>query len=172
MNFVYNLGSKVRLFALYAPIYNGAGLNAEANIRKEFLDRWMSPGDEAYTDIPAILSPSDPNYESSKTHFSQGRLVETYPTFAESTWDMYDKSTLRVVSGSYMKCSSMSLRYSLENKWLKRTPFSNIVLSLSGMNLFTVSAKALRGQAPSQAGFAKPNLSVRPSYTFNVNLTF
>jgi len=40
------------------------------------------------------------------------------------------------------------------------------------MNLFTVSAKALKGQDPSQAGFAKPNLSVRPSYTFQLNVTF
>ena len=37
---------------------------------------------------------------------------------------------------------------------------------------FTVSAKALKGQDPSQAGFAKPNLSVRPSYTFQLNVTF
>lgn len=170
MNMSYNLGSKVRLFAIYAPIYGSDGLNAEANVRKEFLSRWMSPGDEAYTDIPAIMSPSDPDYSGYSVHFSQSH--PTVVSFASSTWDMYDKSDLRVVSGSYMKCSSMSLRYMLENKWLKKTPFSNVSISLSGMNLFTVSAKALRGQDPSQAGFAKPNLSVRPSYTLQFNLTF
>ncbi|MCH5327555.1 MAG: SusC/RagA family TonB-linked outer membrane protein [Coprobacter sp.] len=170
MNLSYNLGSKVRLFALYAPIYGSNGLNAEANVRKEFLNRWMAPGDEAYTDIPTILSPSDPDYSNYLVHYSQAHA--TVQPFASSVWDMYDKSDLRVVSGSYMKCTSMSIRYSLENKWLKNTPFSNVMVSLSGMNLFTVSAKALRGQDPSQAGFAKPNLSVRPSYTLNVNLSF
>lgn len=170
MNMSYNLGSKVRLFALYSPIYGSNGLNAEANVRKEFLNRWKTPGDELYTDIPTILSPSDPDYGTYLVHFSQSH--PTVVQFASGTWDMYDKSDLRVLSGSYMKCSSMSLRYSLENKWLEKTPFSNVALSLSGMNLFTISARALRGQDPSQAGFAEPNLSVRPSYTFNVNLSF
>ena len=80
---------------------------------------------------------------------------------------MYDKSDIRVVSGNYLKCSSLSLRYTLNTEWLRKTPFSNVQLSLNSMNLFTVSAKAL-----SQAGFAKPNLSVRPSYTFQLNVTF
>lgn len=85
---------------------------------------------------------------------------------------MYDNSNLRVVSGSYLKCSSMSLRYNVDPEWLKKTPFSNISLSLNALNLFTISAKKLKGQDPSQAGFAKPNLSVRPSYTFQFNVSF
>ena len=176
MNFNYNLGSKVRLFALCSPIVTGNGVSAETNVRKEFLNRWMAPGDERYTDIPAIMSPSDPDYNTYSWHFSnQPTLTETsrsIPQFATNVWDMYDKSDIRVVSGSYLKCSSISLRYSLEPKWLQKTPFSNIQLSISGMNLFTISAKELKGQDPSQAGFAMPNLSVRPSYTTQVNLTF
>jgi aminoglycoside phosphotransferase (APT) family kinase protein len=34
------------------------------------------------------------------------------------------------------------------------------------------TAKALKGQDPSQAGFAKPNLSVRPNYTIGLNVSF
>ena len=33
-------------------------------------------------------------------------------------------------------------------------------------------AKALKGQDPSQAGFDKPNLSVRPTYTLGLNVSF
>ena len=44
--------------------------------------------------------------------------------------------------------------------------------SLNAMNLFTISAKELKGQDPSQAGFATPNLSIRPSYTFPFSLIF
>ena len=58
------------------------------------------------------------------------------------------------------------------NEWLKKTPFSNLSLRLNALNLFNISAKELKGQDPSQAGFAKPNLSVRPSYTFQFNVTF
>lgn len=171
MNMSYSLGSKVRLFALYSPVIEG--IQAETNVRKEFLNRWMTPGDEKYTNIPVILSPSDPDYQKYSSHFSAGATSETHiQNFATSVWDMYDKSDIRVVSGNYLKCSSMSLRYTLDSKWLKSTPFTSLSLSLNAMNLFTISAKELKGQDPSQAGFDKPNLSVRPSYTFQFNVTF
>ena len=168
----YSLGSKVRLFSLYEPILNG--VSAEKNIRKEFVNRWMAPGDELNTNVPVILSPSDPDYFSSLVHFSSvtSSDISHIQQFANSVWDMYDKSDIRVVSGNYLKCSSLSLRYTLNTEWLRKTPFSNVQLSLNSMNLFTVSAKALKGQDPSQAGFAKPNLLVRPSYTFQLNVTF
>ena len=63
VNMSYSLGSKVRLFSLYEPILNG--VSAEKNIRKEFVNRWMAPGDELNTNVPVILSPSDPDYFSS-----------------------------------------------------------------------------------------------------------
>jgi len=171
MNMSYSLGSKVRLFALYSPVISGIG--AEMNVRKEFVNRWMAPGDEKHTNIPVILSATDPDYIKYRSHFSAASTSATHiQNFASSVWDMYDKSDIRVVSGNYLKCSSMSLRYTLDPKWLKSTPFTGISLSLNAMNLFTISAKELKGQDPSQAGFDKPNLSVRPSYTFQFNVTF
>lgn len=171
MNLSYSLGGKVRLFPLYSPV--SSGLSAEVNARKEFLHRWQVPGDETKTNIPVIMSPADPDYIQYSTHFSGGSIATTHiQTFASSSWDMYDKSNLRVVSGNYLKCSSMSLRYSFNPELLSKTPFRNIQVSLNALNLFTISAKELKGQDPSQAGFAKPNLSIRPSYTFQFNVTF
>ena len=104
---------------------------------------------------------------------SAGPTTATHiQNFASNVWNMYDNSDIRVVSGNYLKCSSMTIRYTLSPELLKKTPFSNISLSLNALNLFTISAKELKGQDPSQAGFAKPNLSVRPSYTFQFNVTF
>ena len=171
MNMAYGLGSKVRLFALYEPIVSG--VSAEANVRKEFLNRWQVPGDETKTNIPAILSPADADYMHYYAHFSSSLNNATHiQKFARSTWDMYDKSNLRVVSGNYLRCNSMSLRYTFGKDILSYTPFEAIQVSLNAMNLFTLSAKELKGQDPSQSGFAKPNLSVRPSYTFQFNVTF
>lgn len=171
MNLTYSLGSKVRLFSLYEPILNG--VSAEKNVRHEFVNRWMASGDEQYTNVPVIMSPSDSDYLGYQSHFSTYRPDVTHiEKFANNVWDMYDKSDIRVVSGNYLKCSSFSLRYTLNPDWLKKTPFSNVQISLNSMNLFTWSAKALKGQDPSQAGFAKPNLSLRPSYTFQLNVTF
>ena len=76
------------------------------------------------------------------------------------------------VSGNYLKMQTLTLRYSLQPKLLKKTPFSSASVSFSTQNLFTISAKALKGQDPSQAGFAKPNLSVRPNYTIGLNVSF
>lgn len=174
-NFTYTLGSKVRLFPLYSPI--ASGVRAQTNIRKEFLNRWQTPGDEKHTNIPVILSTNDALYSSTQNHFSNAasaadREKTKITQFATNIWDMYDKSDLRVVSGNYLKCSSMTLRYIVDSKYLKKTPFTNVSVSLSGINLFTWSTRKLKGQDPSQAGFAKPNLSLRPSYTLGVNVSF
>ena len=171
MNLSYSIGSKVRLFPLYSPVVSG--VSSEMNVRKEFMNRWMAPGDEAHTNIPVIMSPADPEYMTYYAHFSAGPTIATHiQNFASNVWNMYDNSDIRVVSGNYLKCSSMTIRYTLSPELLKKTPFSNISLSLNALNLFTISAKELKGQDPSQAGFAKPNLSVRPSYTFQFNVTF
>ena len=168
-NLAYSLGSKVRLFALYEPIISG--VSAENNVRKEFVNRWQVPGDENHTRIPAIINRSDEMYDYYNRHWSQEQSNKT-KTFAYNLWDMYDNSDIRVVSGNYLKMQTLTLRYSLQPKLLKKTPFSSASVSFSTQNLFTISAKALKGQDPSQAGFAKPNLSVRPNYTISLNVSF
>lgn len=168
MNFSYSLGAKMRLFGLYSPVISG--ISAESNVRKEFLNRWRVPGDEKLTDVPVIMSPADAEYDKYRTHFSNN--ASNIKKFGSSVWEMYDQSSLRVVSANYLKCTSMSLRYSLKPEMLKKTPLSNVTMSLNATNLFTVSSRELKGQDPSQAGFAKPNLSLRPAYTLQFSVTF
>lgn len=144
------------------------GVSSINNVRKEFVNRWMVPGDEKRTDYPVLLSPSDPNYSKYRSHWS----VDTDIPFAENIWRMYDKSNVRVVSGNYLKLQSLNLRYNFSRKVLKKTPFSSLSVSFATQNLFTISSKALKGQAPTQSGFADPQLSERPTYTFNVNVSF
>lgn len=169
MNMTYSLGSKVRLFPLYAPI--AGGIKAESNVRKEFVDRWQAPGDETQTIIPAIISPSDPLYSQYSNHYSK-TINSKIKTFANSAWDMYDNGDQRVVSGSFLKMTSLSMRYTLKPDLLKRTPFSAAAISFNTQNLFTIGAKELRGQDPSQAGFAAASLSIRPAYTLQFNVSF
>ena len=170
-NLAYSLGSKVRLFEMYGPIQNG--ITSVENVRKEFIDRWVVPGDEQRTNYPALLSPSDPLFDQYRYHYSMtaGSQGLTGP-FADNIWQMYDDSDIRVVSGNYLKMQSLSLRYDVPEKILKKLPISYASISFSTQNLFTISAKELKGQDPSQAGFSSPNLSVRPSYTIGVNLSF
>lgn len=174
LNFSYSLGSKVRLFEMYGPIMNG--VSAATNVRKEFLDRWQVPGDEKNTIYPSIISPSSEDYYRYSIHYSSSsRAVgvnSDIPAFATNVWQMYDDSDLRVVSGNYLKLQSLSFSYRLNDRLLKKTPFTQLQISFSTHNCFTISAKELRGQDPSQAGFADAGLSVRPSYTIGLNVSF
>ncbi|SKB95397.1 TonB-linked outer membrane protein, SusC/RagA family [Sphingobacterium nematocida] len=170
-NLSYSLGSKMRLFPMYSPIVGG--VSSAVNIRKEFTERWRASGDEQFTNIPAIIGPSDPDYWNYYVHYSSASgPTKPVQQFASSVWDMYDKSDYRVVSGNYLKMTSLAFRYSFDPKFLKKTPFSAASMSVNGTNIFTISAKELKGQDPMQAGFAKPSLSNRPSYTMQFNVTF
>lgn len=171
INLSYSLGAKMRLFPLYSPIERG--ISSELNIRKEFMQRWKIPGDEKFTNIPTIMSTTNPYYRQYLLHYSHLGPTETYvQTFADNVWKMYDNSDLRVVSGNYLKCSSISLRYSFNLELLKKINFSDLTVSMNATNLFTISSRELKGQDPSQAGFAKPNLSIRPAYTFQCRVSF
>ena len=168
-SFVYSLGSKIRLFSLYNPIIEG--ISSDANVRKEFTNRWEVPGDELRTNVPVILSPADPDYDNYREHYCKEPGLNI-ANFASNVWDMYDKSNLRVVSGDYLKCNSITMRYSFSPNLLQKTPFSSAYITLNATNVFTISAKELKGQDPTQAGFAKPNLSIRPAYSLGLNVSF
>ena len=158
------------MFKMYGPIMSG--VSAENNIRKEFINRWQTPGDELLTNVPVIMSESNEYYYRYSEHFSNNATSYNIVKFATSVWDMYDYSDIRVVKANYLKCSSLAMYYNFDEKLLKKTPFSNAMLGLSALNLFNWTSKEMKGQDPSQAGFAEPNLSVRPSYSFTLSVTF
>ena len=89
-----------------------------------------------------------------------------------SIWEMYDYGNNRIVSGNYLKCSNLSLTYQFTEDILKKLCLSRLELSLSATNLFTISAKELKGQAPTQGGFATIQLSERPTYTLGLTVSF
>lgn len=171
-NFNYRIGSKVRLFKLYTPVMQG--ISSDKNVRYEFLNRWKNPGDEAYTDIPVLLSPGDELYQENASHWSNGLAakLDKIPVFAGNIWSMYDLSDLRVVPGDYLRMSNLSLSYNFPMKQLKDTPLKSLRFNFSMTNVFTLASSKLNGQSPTQAGFAAVNLSQRPAYTFGLNVSF
>lgn len=172
-SFNYSLGNKIRRFALYKDILDG--VSSENNVRKEFTQRWLKPGDEKYTSYPSLISPSDPVWNENRYHWS-GRTpvaIQGFKPFADNYWMMYDHSDARVVSGSYLRLSQVSLRYQFPSRLLKNLPFSNLSLDASVSNVFTVKSSELEGQDPTQTGFSiNTALSLRPSYTFGLRITF
>ena len=156
MNLAYSLGSKVRLFKLF----DSNTFLPENNVRREFVKRWRKTGDEKNTVIPA------PNCYL--THYSSSG--EKLPTIANNSLDMYND--IRVVSGNYLKCSTMSLTYEFPMEKLERIKLSRLALNLSATNLFTICSNKLKGQAPQQSGFAEIQLTDRPTYTVGVSVSF
>ncbi len=172
-NFAYSLGNKIRLFALYSSpdaVMNVQNIRPENNVNKFFLDRWRKPGDERHTNIPAIIGENDESYSLYERHWSD--LQEGIQPLAYSVWEMYDYADHRVVSGNYLKCSNLSLTYEFREAVLKKLRLSRLDLTLSTANLFTISAKELNGQTPTQSGFASIQLSERPTYTLGLTVSF
>lgn len=175
-NFTYSLGNKIRLFAMYnnaESAMNVQNILPENNISRDFLNRWRKPGDEKHTNIPAIISQGDDCYGIYERHWSdKGTYSDIQQLTPYSVWNMYDYGDHRVVSGNYLKCSNLSLTYEFKDELLKKMHLSRLDLTLSATNLFTVSAKELKGQTPTQGGFATIQLSDRPTYTFGLTVSF
>lgn len=182
-SFSYSLGAKTRLFGMYGSasetsggqtIYNAAEIRPENNLSRDYLDRWMNPGDEMTTNIPALIGEADPGYFKYSGHWSdilEFNGVAVQP-IAENYWDMYDYSDIRVVSANYLKCNSISLSYVFPDQWMKPYGISRLELTATGNNLFTITDSDLKGQTPTQSGFTTIELSDRPSFSLGLSVTF
>lgn len=182
-SFAYSLGAKTRLFGMYGSaaegegggsIYNAAEILPENNLSRDYLDRWMNPGDEKYTNIPAIICIGHSSYSKYMSHWSSVPVMSDLgiQKIANDYWDMYDYSDYRVVSADYLKLQTISLSYEIPEQWLARFGLSRLELHVSGNNLHTWCDKKLKGQTPTQGGFTTIQLSDRPSYSFGLNVTF
>lgn len=167
-NLAYSIGSKIRLFRMYD---NGGSLpQPQTNLRRDWEKRWRVPGDEAHTNIPGIVG-GQAYKDMQSPWWVSGRA--TAFSWASNMWDMYDYSDIRVVSGNYLKLSSLQLRYLVPDRICRMMYMQSAYISVSGTNLFTLCSKKLKGQDPSQSGSTQLiNISVRPTYTLTLNVTF
>lgn len=176
-NFVYSLGAKTRLFGMYGAgtdsngVYASQGqIKSENNLSRDYLNRWMKPGDELRTNIPAIIGQMDDSYFRYLNHWSDN--MNEIQTIANSYWDMYDYSDIRVVSSDYLKLNTLSLSYEFPKQILSPWGCDRLELTLTGSNLFTICDKKLKGQTPTQGGFTTIQLSDRPGFSFGLSITF
>ncbi len=180
-NLTYSFGSKIRLLQMYPDVSSLTGSIApqpEANVRREFLDVWRKPGDEFHTKVPAIVSSAlyTTTLSGQMWWIKDGPRTKDGEDIrpANDLWQMYDNSDLRVVSGDFVKLQSLSVRYNFTDKFCNQLKIRSAYIGLSGTNLHTFCNKRLKGQDPATQSGAAPtiNMSLRPTYSFNLNVSF
>lgn len=145
----YQAGNKIRLYPAFKTQYSD--LDATP---KEFLDRWVMPGDARITNVPSILGA-----------FEQSRLDGASP------YNNYNYSTERVASGDFVRLKTVSLSWQLPQPLLKRLSLSNVSLTGAAINPWLIySDDKLKGQDPefySSGGVAQP---VQKQFTLSLKV--
>ena len=150
INFIFNLGMKVRVQPSYSPTYFDRGLNTNHDI----LNRWTATNTN--TDMPALMV-STPARASEYTHFAE---YNTYSML--DTW---------VKSCNYWRLQSIRLGYRLPKEWTQRIGISSASVSLEGRNLLVFASNYDNYLDPETMGnpFAQP---ITKSFIFGLNLNF
>ena len=151
LNFMFNLGMKVRVQPSYSPTYYDRGLNTNHDIL--YRSDGTAGNSAAY---PALLV-STPERASAYTHFSE------YQTF--SMLDVW------VRKRNYCRLQSVRLGYRIPKKVLQPVGITSASVSLEGRNLFVFGSSYHNYLDPETMGnpYAQP---VPKSFIFGLNVNF
>ena len=109
------------------------------------------------THISNSWSPENPNAE-----YPRPTLAYNKHTYANST--LWEKDA------SYVRCKSMQVAYSFNMPWMKKLGLSQLQVSLSGYNLFTISG--YKWGDPENRASATPDYPLTRTYTAGIKVGF
>lgn len=158
--FSLSLGAKTRLNNLFDK-GNFKLPYPHENMQSEFVNRWRKPGDEAYTNIPALT-------DRVGSLVPDGPMKEAY----KSVWQMYDNSDLRTVSANFLRCRSLSVLISIPSSWTNKFYCKAASFSLGVNNPFVIKSKSLNGRDPEQIDLANGVLPPLRTYSMSLSLSF
>jgi TonB-linked SusC/RagA family outer membrane protein len=142
----FAFGNYVRKSPTIRAVYNDM-----SSLTKDVLNRWVLPGDEMHTSVPAILDILSLNQVVTNT----GTAVD-----ASYAYNAYNYSDVRVAKGDYIKLSNISFGYNLPKSLYEKAGLTNASLSVVANNIVIFYAdKKLNGQDPefiSSGGVALP----------------
>jgi TonB-linked SusC/RagA family outer membrane protein len=135
----YQAGNKIRLY----PAFNSTYSELDA-MPREFLDRWIQPGDERVTNVPSLMG-----------------ALENSRAGADYPYNNYNYSTARVADGGFVRLKTVSLTYTIPQATVDNTGFlKNASLMISAINPWLIYADPkLKGQDPeffNAGGVAQP----------------
>jgi len=131
-------------------------------LTKDVLNRWVLPGDEQYTTVPAILDMLSLRQVVTNT----GTAVDArYP------YNAYNYSDVRVAKGDYIKLSNISIGYNLSKNLCQKLRVDNASLALVANNIAVLYAdKNLNGQDPEFINSGGVALPVSRQVTLSLKL--
>jgi TonB-linked SusC/RagA family outer membrane protein len=141
-------GNKIKLDSKFAESYTDLVASP-----KEFSNRWILPGDEKITNIPAILD----------------RRTQSLLDGGEFPLTNYNLSSARVVNGDFSRLKSVSLGYTVPVAWAKKMGIKGLSAKVSATNLLLLySDKRLLGQDPEFFGSGGVALPVPKQVSFSL----
>ena len=123
------------------------------NLDRELLNRWKQPGDQ--TDIPAFY------------HGGQLPTILLPNGDAQSMYDMWGNSDIRVVDASFFRCTQMSLTWNASQKICKKIKLSDLMVSATVNNIFVICDKRFNGFDPELGNSVMPRI-----FSFGLNIGF
>lgn len=156
--FTFASGNYVRLQPTYAVSYDD-----QTSISKDMVNRWLMPGDETRTTIPALL---DKFTIDNKVLRANGATVDAvYP------YNAYNYSSERVAKGDFIRLKNISLAYQLPKSITSKLRLNSAQISVVGNNIALLySDKKLNGADPeffNNGGVAMP---VPKQYTLSLKV--
>ncbi len=144
----YQGGNKIKLDSKFNESYTDLVATP-----REFSNRWLLPGDEKVTTIPAILD------IRTSTLLSGGEFPLTH----------YNLSSARVASGDFVRLKNVSVGYNFPAKWAKTLGLKGLNAKVSATNLLLLySDKKLLGQDPEFFGSGGVALPVPQQISFSL----
>ena len=125
----YSFGNVLRLPTAFKANYDNDALA----LPKEFANRWMQPGDEHLTHIPAIASP-----------YQRDQMPNL-----QYAYTAYNYSDVRIAKGDFIRLKEISIGYDFDKDLLKSMKIKRLGVKLQATNLFLLYAdKKLNGADP------------------------
>lgn len=149
VNFIFNLGMKVRVQPSYSPANYDRGLNTNRDI----LQRWTT------SNISGAFA----------TLMTSGTRAPEYIRYSE--FNLYSMLDTWVRNNSYCRLQSLRLAYKLPKTWLSKVGIRTASLSAEARNLFVVASNYDNYLDPETMGnpFAQP---LAKSFVFGLNVQF
>lgn len=160
--FAISLGAQGWLPSFYAT----SGMpRPEVNVPRYMFDRWRQPGDELYTDIPAIPGG---NMSQNKLYMDLYYGADGSSYINSSIYQMYNQSTARIASTDFIRCRSISLQYDLPKEFINKIGMINAYVSATLTNPFVIAFDdRWEGRDPETMSWP-----TRRTFSISLNLSF